>query len=114
MRIKPGSLVFGALLAVSAPAVAQVDSEHARKTYEIYEHIVNIESSKGLGNVPPIARYLADQMIDAGIPADDIEVVLEEPLSRPSPELLSSLLRPRSSECSSSDELESSSSDELE
>jgi len=64
------------LLSVPGWLLAQdVDSEHARKTLEIYEHIIEIESSKGLGNVPGLAQYLADQLIAAGFPAEDVEVV---------------------------------------
>ncbi len=69
-------LLAGALLGWSGVSHAQhANTEHAQKTYEIYEHIIGIESSKGLGNVPPIARYLADELIAAGLPAEDVEIV---------------------------------------
>ena len=50
-------------------------SEHAQKTLEIYTRIVGVESSKNLGNVPEIANYLAAELIAAGFPEGDVEVV---------------------------------------
>ena len=50
-------------------------SEHAQKTLEIYTRIVSEESSKNLGNVPGIASYLATELITAGFPEEDVEVV---------------------------------------
>jgi carboxypeptidase PM20D1 len=56
--------------------VAQdVDSEHARKTLEIYERIIEVETSKNLGNVPEVANYLAGELIAAGLPKDDVEIL---------------------------------------
>jgi acetylornithine deacetylase/succinyl-diaminopimelate desuccinylase-like protein len=69
-------LVSVALLLSSTPfAAPDTDSEHARKTLEIYERIVEVETSKNLGNVPEVANYLADQLIAAGFPRADIEVL---------------------------------------
>jgi acetylornithine deacetylase/succinyl-diaminopimelate desuccinylase-like protein len=64
-----------ALLVSSAAAAQDTDSDHARKTLEIYTHIIGIESSKNLGNVPKVANYLAAELIAAGFPAEDVEVV---------------------------------------
>ena len=50
-------------------------SGHAQKTLEIYTRIVSEESSKNLGNVPGIATYLATELITAGFPEEDVEVV---------------------------------------
>lgn len=60
-----------------APFVSAQDrnSEHAQKTLEIYTRIVEVESSKNLGNVTEVANYLASELIAAGFPKDDIEVV---------------------------------------
>jgi len=58
--------------ALSAP---DTNSEHARKTLEIYTTIIEMETSKNLGNVPAMAQYLADQMIGAGLPESDIEIL---------------------------------------
>ncbi len=68
--------LFLALL-LSAPVLAQPDrdSVHAKKTLEIFRTIVEIDSSKSSGNVPRVARYLADQLLAAGFPKQDVEVV---------------------------------------
>ena len=62
-------------LSGAAMAAPDVNSEHARKTLEIYTRIIGVESSKNLGNVPEVAKYLASELITAGFPEDDIEVV---------------------------------------
>lgn len=67
-------LLFAPLVA----AAADPDSDHARKTLEIYERIIEVETSKHLGNVPEVANYLADELIAAGLPAEDVEVILVE------------------------------------
>jgi len=51
------------------------NSEHALKTLEIYTNIIEMETSKNLGNVPGMARYLADEMIGAGLPEADVEIM---------------------------------------
>jgi len=56
-------------------AAQDTNSEHAIKTLEIYTRIIGVESSKNLGNVPEIANYLASELIAAGFPEKDIEVV---------------------------------------
>jgi acetylornithine deacetylase/succinyl-diaminopimelate desuccinylase-like protein len=61
----------------SSGAVAEQDiySEHAQKTLEIFTRIIGVETSKNLGNVPEVANYLADELIAAGFPEEDVEVV---------------------------------------
>ena len=74
MRIFSTLLLAGFLsswVMADEPAI----SEHAQKTLEIYTHIVGVESSKNLGNVPEIANYLEAELIAAGFPAEDVEVV---------------------------------------
>ena len=70
-------LIIGIATVVAASgAVAEVTpAEHAHKTLEIYEHIIGIETSKGLGNVPAMAQYLAEELTAAGFPEADVEVV---------------------------------------
>jgi acetylornithine deacetylase/succinyl-diaminopimelate desuccinylase-like protein len=63
------------LLSPTLSAAQGTDSEHARKTLEIYERIIEVETSKNLGNVPGVANYLANQLIAAGFPRADIEVL---------------------------------------
>ena len=73
MRVKI-LFALAALVSISATAQEQ-DSPHARKTLEIYKTIIEMETSKGLGNVQIMARYLADELIAAGFPESDVEVV---------------------------------------
>lgn len=68
------SVVFVLLLS-SAVFAQDRNSEHARKTLEIYTNIIEMETSKNLGNVPAMARYLADEMISAGLDSADVEVL---------------------------------------
>jgi len=68
------TLAIASLLSTAAMAEPDRNSEHAKKTLEIYTYIVGVESSKNLGNVPKIANYLADELIAAGFPEEDVEV----------------------------------------
>lgn len=71
------AFVFVSALFLCANAAGQnLNSEHAQKTLEIYKRIIEVETSKNLGNVPEVANYLAGELIAAGIPEEDIEVVL--------------------------------------
>ncbi len=76
---------LGLLLLVSllpALTVAQDrSSEHARKTLEIYRTIIEIDTSKLTGNTPKVAKYLADELMAAGFPAEDVEVVMKPPFA---------------------------------
>jgi carboxypeptidase PM20D1 len=49
-------------------------SEHALKTFEIYKTIIEVDTSKAMGNTPKVARYLADELIAAGFPPADVEI----------------------------------------
>ncbi len=69
------TLVAAGLLCSGAVAEVKIDSEHAQKTLEIYTRIIGVESSKNLGNVPEVANYLAGELLAAGFPAKDVEVV---------------------------------------
>jgi len=62
-------------LSTAAFAAQLAQSEHAKKTLEIYTRIVSVETSKNLGNVPEVANYLADELRAAGFPEADVEVV---------------------------------------
>lgn len=65
-----------AILLFSGPLAAQdLNSAHARKTLEIYTHIIGVETSKNLGNVPQVANYLAGELVAAGFPKEDVEVL---------------------------------------
>lgn len=58
-----------------AIAAQDIRSEHAQKTLDIYTRIIRVETSKGLGNVPEVANYLADELLAAGFCEEDVEVV---------------------------------------
>ena len=69
-------IMFAAILLSSAVVSAQdVNSEHAKKTLEIYTRIIGVETAKNLGNVPEVANYLAGELIAAGFPKEDVEVL---------------------------------------
>lgn len=63
------------MLSSGTIAAQDISSEHAQKTLEIYTHIIGVESSKNLGNVPAVANYLASELIAAGFPEEDVEVL---------------------------------------
>ncbi len=69
------SLIISLLLSSTLMAAPDINSEHAKKALEIYTRIIGVESSKNLGNVPEIANYLASELIAAGFPEEDVEVV---------------------------------------
>ena len=62
------------LLSHNAVAVDR-DSEHAEKALEIFTRIIPMETSKNLGQVPGMARYLADELLAAGFAEEDVEVL---------------------------------------
>jgi len=64
------SIVFPVLT-----VAANESSEHAQKTLDIYRHIIGIESVKNSENVKRVASFLADELLAAGFPADDVEVL---------------------------------------
>lgn len=68
------TLLAAALLSCGAMAAPDRLSEHARKALEIYTHIIGVETSKDLGNVPRVANYLAAELIAAGFAQEDVEV----------------------------------------
>ena len=69
------TLLAAMLLSSGAIATQDTLSEHAQKTLEIYTRIIGVESSKNLGNVPKVANYLADELLAAGFPEEDVEIV---------------------------------------
>ena len=68
-------LLAAGLLSSNVIAVQDINSEHAKKTLEIFTRIIGVETSKNLGNVPEVANYLASELRAAGFPAEDVEVV---------------------------------------
>jgi len=75
-------ILFIALIALLLTPIVHAhdrSSEHARKTLEIYKTIIEVDTSKRKGNTPKVARYLADELIAAGFPPEDVEVVMMPP-----------------------------------
>lgn len=75
------ALALGAALAVlpvagsaSAPAAATPEGVRA-DARAILEHIVDIDSSIGKGNVPKVAEYLARRFREGGFPEADVHVL---------------------------------------
>jgi len=68
-------LVAAGLLSTNVIAAQDINSEHAKKTLEIFTRIIGVETSKNLGNVPEVANYLASELRAAGFPDEDVEVV---------------------------------------
>jgi acetylornithine deacetylase/succinyl-diaminopimelate desuccinylase-like protein len=78
--MKTPLLAFALFATVVGAAVRAepVPGEHARRTLEIYRHIIEVDTSKTTGNTPRVARYLADHFLEAGFPAEDVRVVPKE------------------------------------
>ncbi len=69
------------VLLATAGVADERSTEHAQKTLEIYRTIIEIDTSKDRGNTPKVAQYLADELLAAGFPAEDIEVVPKPPFA---------------------------------
>ncbi len=65
------------LIWLATPALGSepIASEHAQRTLDIYRTIVEVDTSKARGNTIKVANYLAQQLLDAGFPPDDIKVI---------------------------------------
>lgn len=77
------NLLLILLVAFVAPLPAHEEelSEHAIKTFEIYKTIIEVDTSKAMGSTPQVARYLADELIAAGFPEQDIEILRKDDLA---------------------------------
>jgi len=73
--MKRSIVILIAMLVATSSVAQDRNSEHAKKTYEIYKTIIEVDTSKDRGNTLKVAQYLADQLVAGGIPADDVEVV---------------------------------------
>lgn len=76
-RIKPlmaMCLIAGLGAAPALQADDTIRSAHAQKTLEIYRTIVEVDTSKRMGNTTKVATYLAGELVAAGFPPEDIEV----------------------------------------
>ncbi len=77
IRITLTAFLF--FLVSSAGFAQDRNSEHARKTLEIYRTIVEVDTSKLRDNTKKVAEYLAGELIAAGFPPADVEVVYRPP-----------------------------------
>jgi len=57
-------LLLAAVLIPVTSAMAQPDtpSDHARKTFEIFRTIIEVDTSKAMGNTPKVAQFLANEL----------------------------------------------------
>ena len=72
------NVVFLFIVAILFSALARgqdTNSEHAKKTLEIYTRIIEVETAKNLGHVPEVANYLGNELVSAGFPREDVEVL---------------------------------------
>jgi acetylornithine deacetylase/succinyl-diaminopimelate desuccinylase-like protein len=67
-------VALGACVAGGAQA-AEIRSEHAQRTLEIYRTIVEVDTSKTRGNTMGVASYLADQLRAGGFADEDLRIV---------------------------------------
>ncbi|MFN2328810.1 MAG: M20/M25/M40 family metallo-hydrolase [Chromatocurvus sp.] len=72
--LKAMCLIAGLGAASMLQAQDIIRSEHAQKTLEIYRSIVEVDTSKRMGNTTKVATYLAGELVAAGFPPEDIEV----------------------------------------
>ena len=65
------------LLVVSLRVSAEelLRSPHAVKALEIYRHIIEVDTSKHRNNTLGVASYLAGELVAAGLPEKDVEVL---------------------------------------
>ena len=77
MMQRAGLLVLVATMSVlaAAPAQAAAPADVRAEARAIFEKIISIPTSEGLGKVPEMAQYLAGRFAAAGFPAGDIHVL---------------------------------------
>jgi acetylornithine deacetylase/succinyl-diaminopimelate desuccinylase-like protein len=67
--------LLGAMPAMTAPVPTEgISPDRHQAAHDMFEHLVNIPSVFGRGQVPLLANYLADQYKAAGFPADNVQV----------------------------------------
>ncbi len=72
------ALLLSLLICSTTSAEVDKDSEHAKKTLEIYEKVISITTVKGRGKVPEMAQYLASEFEKAGFPKEDIHILEQD------------------------------------
>ncbi len=69
------SLIASTAMAAPTSQPTTLSPQRHDSTRAMFEHIVNIPTVFGRGNVPQMANYLANEYIAAGFPADDVQVL---------------------------------------
>jgi acetylornithine deacetylase/succinyl-diaminopimelate desuccinylase-like protein len=64
-----------ALISAQTPASEIASDADRAQARDIYARIIGFRTSEGLGQVPAMANYLADQFRGAGFPASDVHVL---------------------------------------
>jgi carboxypeptidase PM20D1 len=69
----PKRLPLALLLALLlAPWAAAQDAPHHREAHQIFERLISFRSAEGHGQVPAMARYIAETLRKGGVPEADI------------------------------------------
>ncbi|MDX1576980.1 MAG: M20/M25/M40 family metallo-hydrolase [Gemmatimonadota bacterium] len=83
-----GALLLPAVLAAQ-DASADYAEPHQRQALDIYRDLIEFRSATPHGEVPAVARYLADRFLEGGFPAGDVHIL---PFTLPSGEETASLI----------------------
>ena len=69
------TVILALLSACASPAQAEAPAAVRAEARAIFEKIISMKTSEGLGQVPVMANYLADRFRAAGFPDEDIHVL---------------------------------------
>ena len=69
------NVMLALLSACALPAQAEAPAAVRAEARAIFEKVVSMKTSEGLGQVPVMANYLADRFRAAGFPEEDIHVL---------------------------------------
>jgi acetylornithine deacetylase/succinyl-diaminopimelate desuccinylase-like protein len=63
------------LLAATIPAAAQLDSQTRKLSRDIFQQLIEINTTDSVGNTTIAARAMAQRLLDAGFPREDVLVL---------------------------------------
>src|SRR3954468_24765617 len=63
------------LLLLAAGAAATLDDATRRLSHDIFEELININTTDSVGNTTLAAHAMAKRLLDAGFPAADVKVL---------------------------------------
>jgi acetylornithine deacetylase/succinyl-diaminopimelate desuccinylase-like protein len=74
-------IAFGFTLSLTlvAPALSAQLAPHQSQAKEIYQQLVEINTSHSVGDTTVAAQAMADRLIKAGLPKEDVRVLIEVP-----------------------------------